>query len=308
MARLGLVRQSRRGSAWRDQVRCGGAEQAWLGKAWLGEVWWGKAGMATQVILNEDARSYLPAPFDVLLVDPPYSAHVHERATSHAPKLGAQHRDLGFDHLSDHLRNVIAAHASQARKWGLIYCDAEGLSEWRRACVLAGASYIRAVPWVRWSMPQLSGDRPPQGFELVLCFWGTQKGRKSWNGPGNLTHLAHKCLRGKDKHKTEKPLGQALDLVSWFSNPGEVVFDPCAGSGTVGLACRLLDRSYVGLEIDLEWARRAEDRLSGDLLKERDREQFEAWKERQIRAKEEMARMASINARTRARNAKEKGT
>jgi site-specific DNA-methyltransferase (adenine-specific) len=54
-------------------------------------------------------------------------------------------------------------------------------------------------------------------------------------------------LRGEDKHKAEKPLDQALDLVEWFSDEGETVFDPFAGSGTIGLACRILGRSYLGI-------------------------------------------------------------
>jgi hypothetical protein len=125
-------------------------------------------------------------------------------------------------------------------------------------------------------MPQLSGDRPPQGSEALLLFWGYQGGRKSWNGPGNLTHLAHKCLRGEQKHKTEKPLDQALDLVHWFSDPGDLVFDPFAGSGVIGLACRLLDRDYVGCEVDPHWAGKAAMRAAGHDRKW-DSERIKRW-------------------------------
>jgi DNA modification methylase len=89
--------------------------------------------------------------------------------------------------------------------------------------------------------------------------------------------LTHTCLRGEGKHKTEKPLDQLLDLVSYFSDPGETVFDPCAGSGTTGLACKILERQFVGLEVQQAWAEFANARLVNPLT-ERDQKRFERWK------------------------------
>lgn len=219
-----------------------------------------------------------PALFDVMIADPPYSEHVHKSATSAARPGEAhpRHRDLGFVHLSAKLRGTIADFAARVRRWSLIYSDGESTHRWRQDAVEAGATYIRTVPWVRWSMPQLSGDRPPQGWEPVSLFWGSQKGKKTWSGPGNLTHLGHKCLRGEDKHKAEKPLDQMLDLVSWFTNVGDVVLDPCAGSGTVALACKLLGRSCVAYEINPEWVERANRRVDEPLSK-RDQDRYDRW-------------------------------
>ncbi len=123
-------------------------------------------------------------------------------------------------------------------------------------------------------MPQLSGDRPPQGFEHVMVYH--PKGKKRWNGPGNLTHLAHLAMRGEDKHKCEKPLDQALDLVSWFTDAGDSVFDPFAGHATIGVACRLLGRHYVGFELDPVWAEKAQSRLANPLT-DRDLKRVERW-------------------------------
>ena len=39
-----------------------------------------------------------------------------------------------------------------------------------------------------------------------------------------------KSLRGRDKYSCEKPLDLMLALVSDYSDPGETVFDPCAGT------------------------------------------------------------------------------
>jgi DNA modification methylase len=237
-----------------------------------------------QIIVHGDCAALLQpkraSHFDVMITDPPYSEHVHRNATSQSPGRGARKRDMGFASLTEDLLHRICDYAAAVRRWSVVYSDVEGHSAWREVMQEAGATYIRPMAWVRWSMPQLSGDRPPQGFELVTCYWGAGKGRKSWNGPGNLTHLAHKCLRGEGKHKAEKPLDQCLDLVSWFSEPGERVLDPCAGHGTIGLACRILGREYEGWEIDSEWTDKARERILAP-LSERDAERLARWAESQ---------------------------
>jgi hypothetical protein len=219
-----------------------------------------------------------------MLTDPPFSRHVHESATSQSPGRGTRKRDLGFDYLKPAGRRAIAMWSQQVQRWSVVYSDVESVNWLRLSCEAAGAEYIRTVPWVRWSMPQLSGDRPPQGFEALLVAHrqriGLRGGKKPiakrWNGPGNLTALEHSCLRGEEKYKAEKPLDQALDLVSWFTEPGEIVFDPFAGLATIGLACRLLGRGYQGFEILAKPAKIAQLRLDSELT-DRDLERVERW-------------------------------
>jgi site-specific DNA-methyltransferase (adenine-specific) len=218
---------------------------------------------------------------DVLITDPPYRAHVHKNATSQSTARGARHRDLGFKHLSEELRSYVARCAAEARRWSVIFSDVESVGEWKAALEKNGATYVRAIPWVRWSMPQLSGDRPPQGAEMVIVAHGREGGRKHWNGPGNLTHFANKCLRGEEKHKAEKPLDLMLDLVSWFSDAGETVYDPLMGSGTTGVASAILGRSFCGVEIDRVWEERAKDRILSipEFAWPRDAERHRRWVE-----------------------------
>ncbi len=229
---------------------------------------------------------------DAMIVDPPYAANVHARATSaRTGGVGVRSRDFGFESLSPALMTRIAQYAAQVRRWTVVCCDVESSHLWRAEMALAGVEYVRAVPWIRWTQPQLSGDRPPSGREETL--WFHRKGRKRWNGPGNLTHMDHKALRATrgataDKHPTEKPLDQLLDLVSWVTDPGETVIDPCGGAGTTALAAWLLGRGAVVLERDAAWYRNAHTRLwqaagpdEGDgVLCARDSERVRRWVER----------------------------
>jgi hypothetical protein len=255
-----------------------------------------------QSALDIDLADIAASPPDVMIVDPPYGSHVHKNAVSQSAGGGVRERELGFDHLSAPLRRRIAQLAALTRRWSVIYSDIEGLTWWRLSLQAAGATYIRALPWVRWSMPQLSGDRPTTGCEMLVVAYGQEKGKKHWNGPGNLLSLTHTCLRGAEKHKTEKPLDQLLDLVSYFSDPGETVFDPCAGSGTTGLACRILGRQFVGLEIDPAWAARANVRLgAAAVLSPRDQDRLERWRASQVEAEKDRQRVEAHTANVRAK-------
>lgn len=232
------------------------------------------------IVWNRDSLT-LPADyirqFDIQYTDPPYREHVHANATSQSSGRGTRKRDLGFQSLTRRARQAVANWAALVKRWSVVYSDVEA-SNWLSLAVQArGTEYVRTMAWTRWSMPQLSGDRPPQGFEHVLLFH--PPGKKRWNGPGNLTHFDHLALRGEDKHKCEKPLDQALDAVSFFSDIGEHVFDGFAGHGTIGLACRLLGRRYTGFELDPKWATRANQRLTGP-ISDRDLDRIIRWLER----------------------------
>jgi len=236
---------------------------------------------------------------DVQIVDPPYRAHVHKSAVSQSKRKGTRKRDLGFEHLSRPLRVFIAQAAAKVPRWSLVYSDVESTDLWRRSCVAAGATYIRPIPWIRWGMPQLTGDRPPAGLEIISLFWGGSAGqKKSWNGPGNLTELTHEeqdetsidvpALRhtrlgdAKKRHKTQKPLDQALDLVTWFSDEEHTVLDLTGGRMTTGVACALLGRAFVGADADEVEAALGRERVAAALdgqLSGTDPERLLRWAE-----------------------------
>ena len=49
---------------------------------------------------------------------------------------------------------------------------------------------------------------------------------------------------------TQKPLALLEELVKTYTNEGDIVFDSCMGSNTTGLACKILNRKYIGIEKD----------------------------------------------------------
>lgn len=68
------------------------------------------------------------------------------------------------------------------------------------------------------------------------------------------------------KHPAEKPLPLLRHLIEASSRPGDVVLDPCFGSGSTLEAAKQCGRKAIGIEIDPRWVRQTASRLSQELL------------------------------------------
>lgn len=58
-------------------------------------------------------------------------------------------------------------------------------------------------------------------------------------------------------HPTQKPVGLLKQLIEIFTDEGDVVIDPCAGSGTTLRACMELNRNSYGFEISKDFYNQA---------------------------------------------------
>lgn len=67
----------------------------------------------------------------------------------------------------------------------------------------------------------------------------------------------------KNGHPATFPDALAADLIRCFSKPGEIVMDPCAGSGTTLLMADKLKRCWFGIEIHEPYVKIAKARLLG---------------------------------------------
>ncbi|MDX9999940.1 MAG: DNA methyltransferase [Polyangia bacterium] len=97
---------------------------------------------------------------------------------------------------------------------------------------------------------------------------------KEENGGRQMKSLWHiqpplKSEKRFGKHPTQKPITLLDRIIRAASRPGDLVLDPFNGSGTTGVAALLLDRSYIGIDLDPAYLALAMERLKdpeGDLL------------------------------------------
>ena len=220
-------------------------------------------------IYHGDCREILPElpKVDLVLTDPPYSAHVHEQAMrgardSHGAIFG-EPKDFGFDALSPEVAEAAAAGIGLvALAWTLVFSDIETVPEWRALLERNKLEYIRTGAWVKIApTPQFSGDRPAAGFEAITI--SHPKGRKSWNGGGGAavwTFASHGGERDVRYHKAQKPVDLMCKLVTLFSNVDQLVCDPFFGSGSTAVAAKKLNRRCIGIEIEEKYCEIAANR------------------------------------------------
>jgi site-specific DNA-methyltransferase (adenine-specific) len=224
---------------------------------------------------------------DVGILDPPYSEHVHAKSrrgltVTHAGGKQdeiSERRDLGFEHITTDEMERTADHLARVvKRWSLVFCDVESVHLWRGALSSAGLEVPRTcgseqpatVIWHKLGgAPQFTGDRPTVAFEAIVV--AHRPGKKRWNGGGKAGWYAHPTAIDRDRsgldermHTTQKPVSLMEDLIRDFSDPGELILDPYAGSGTTLLAALRLGRRAIGFERDPAIHAVATKRLRGE--------------------------------------------
>ena len=58
-------------------------------------------------------------------------------------------------------------------------------------------------------------------------------------------------------HPTQKPIGMIEYFIKTYSNEGDVILDNCMGSGSTIIACRNINRQYIGIEKDHDYFNKA---------------------------------------------------
>lgn len=78
--------------------------------------------------------------------------------------------------------------------------------------------------------------------------------------PRSVIRINRDTLKGA-LHPTQKPLALCEYLIRTFTNPGDVVLDNCAGSGTTALACKNLGRDFIAIEKEKKYCQIARTRI-----------------------------------------------
>ena len=77
--------------------------------------------------------------------------------------------------------------------------------------------------------------------------------------PDNL--LEFNSLGSGKVHPTQKPTDLIEYLIRTYTNERDVVLDNCMGSGTIGVASINTNRDFIGIELDKDYFKIAEERI-----------------------------------------------
>lgn len=219
-------------------------------------------------LYHGDCRDVLAAmadrSVDCVITDPPYDARTHRGAKTHKGSVRGI-KAIHFEPFT-HERQVetFMELGRVTRRW-VISTLATSTAFKFDLDPPDGLRCLRVGVWVKPNpMPQISADRPGQGWEPVL-FMHRADTKPTWHGGGKSGVWTFPVQQGHG-HPTVKPLPMVADWVRLFTNPGDTILDPFAGSGTTLRAAKDEGRKAIGVELDERYCDLIAKRLSQDVL------------------------------------------
>lgn len=116
-----------------------------------------------------------------------------------------------------------------------------------------------------WEKPLsiINKNRYSQNTEYIIRIYeyGTALNRIEKNEYYNKVKKS-KPINGKKKlHPTEKPVELINEIIELSSKENDIVLDCFMGSGSTGVACKKLNRSFIGIELDEKYFNIAKTRI-----------------------------------------------
>lgn len=115
----------------------------------------------------------------------------------------------------------------------------------------------------KWAGTQIHGtERQKDGQTKNLSKIQKSKKVKEFGARYNIWDIPPD-KNNKTGHPAVFPIQIAQDHIETWTSPGQTVMDPFMGSGSTGVACKNLNRNFIGIEKDREYFRIAKQRIEG---------------------------------------------
>lgn len=132
-----------------------------------------------------------------------------------------------------------------------IFGDIDLFPFFKECCARMGWKPFRTP--IIWQKSESEGLAPwgAEGFRRTyeLIFFATKGGRGLLQSPTDVLR-ENRVSRALRRYGPEKPVGLMEQLIECSTMPGDLVLDPCCGSGATLAAARHLKRKAIGIEID----------------------------------------------------------
>ena len=194
---------------------------------------------------------------DLLLTDPPYaisSPYTCESQIPKRPRSGGGQFVMpkgdfgGWDQVADPTGWADTV-LPKIGGWAVFFCAHAQIGDYCQILADHGFVAVQPMVWHKTNpVPFNHRNKPISAWEAVIS--GKRPGTK-FNGAS--VHNVFMCPSPSPAeriHPTQKPLRLISDMIGLFSSPGNLVFDPFAGSGSTVAAAREHGRVFLAYEQD----------------------------------------------------------
>lgn len=216
----------------------------------------------TTNLINDDVK------IDVIVTDPPYEisnsgggmmADPGRKFIRQIDSMGMCKSNFDVYHFLD---SCIKLFFSKSHFCGIFFCSMLQIKDY--LCWAEGNKLKTGIGvWHKTNPPPLCNNKYLNDLE----YWIYIKGPKSRiKGTYKTKSLFYQSpVNKKDKklyqHPTVKPLPLIEKFIINHSDESGTVLDPFMGSGTTGVACKNLNRNFIGIELDEKYFKIAKERI-----------------------------------------------
>jgi len=215
---------------------------------------------------------------DFVFADPPYflsnDGFTVKSGKAVSVNKGAWDKSFGFDSGRDFHEAWISECLRVLKPNGTIAISGTYHSIYKCGFLLQklGCRIVNDITWFKPNgAPALAGRNFTASHETILWASKGKKAKhvfnyaisKNWEVENDKLYSKGKQMRSvwsipstpkreklEGSHPTQKPLELLRRLVAMCTNEGDTVLDPFCGSGTTGVACVLLQRNFIGIDLD----------------------------------------------------------
>lgn len=184
-------------------------------------------------------------------------------------------KDMAFSFCPQCGAAIVPNHRGRPRK----FCSPECRSKWNnthprpqnwktvrsKVCPMCGREFSYSPQVLKANMKIVGAT------EYALVLYRGKLPKFNNVGADGKTHMIFNWFDwkrdGKDYpkiHPSQKPVSVLKRLIEIFTDPGDVVIDPCAGSGATLRAARELGRNSYGFEVSRDFYLKAKEQMLGE--------------------------------------------
>lgn len=202
--------------------------------------------------------------FDLIITDPPYG--INYKTNRRKDKNHDFCSTIEYDEDTEISKKALPLLYKLLKDGGAMYLFTQDsvLAETLNLVKESGFKLKNILVWDKgnWSAGDLKGAYGKRTEFIIYVV----KGRHILN-PISDTKRHHNILEfsrvvgKKQVHQNQKPVYLLEFLIKKSSNGGDWVFDPFMGSGSTGVACKKLNRNFIGIELDKKYFEIAKERM-----------------------------------------------
>lgn len=204
---------------------------------------------------------------DLILTDPPYLiSRKSNFKNSDNAKFNGISIDFGeWDKEEFDIEKLLSEYYRVLKPGGtlVIFYDVWKSNQVKIFAEKAGFKQPRVCQWLKTNPVPINSKINYLSNASEFFFTFVKSKKPTFNSQYDNGVYQYPLCHGKErtKHPTQKPLPLIKDLILKHSNEGDLVLDTFGGSGTTGLACKMLNRNFILVEMDPEYVEISNNRI-----------------------------------------------